>query len=120
MLLVRSTYFDDWGFPRALAVVVGANFLIAVVTAARLNAAARQARENILGNLEKENLELQADSSDQPAVASPDELGELIKQLGKLRTGAFQRPWDQPIVRGSLLLLGGMGVTYAEYLPLLS
>jgi hypothetical protein len=119
MLLARTTYFDDWGFPQALAIVVGANFLIAVVTAARLNASARRAKDHILDRLQRESLKLQSDGSDKPVVSTPSEIRELIGQLSKLRIGAYQRLWDQPFIRGSLLLLGGVGVTFAEYLPLM-
>ena len=118
MLLARTTYFDDWGFPQALAVVVGTNFLIAVIAAARLNAAAKQARDSILEKLRRESLELRASEAQQPAVATPDEVKELISQLSQFRIGAFQHLWDQPLVRGSLLILSGIGITYVEYLPL--
>ena len=118
MLLARTTYFDDWGFPQALAVVVGTNFLIAVITAARLNAAAKQARDSILEKLRRESRELRASEAQHPAVATPDEVKELISQLSQFRIGAFQHLWDQPLVRGSLLILSGIGITYIEYLPL--
>ncbi len=117
MLLARSTYFDNWGFPQALAVIVTANFLIAAMAAARLNAVAKQARDKILDRLQRESLELQAEKVEQPVVATPDDIQELMGQLSRLRIGAFQPVWDQPLVRGAILVLGGIGVMYVEYLP---
>ncbi|MGD2083142.1 MAG: hypothetical protein PVF91_09260 [Chromatiales bacterium] len=117
MLLAKSTYFDDWGFPQALAVVVGLNFLIAFVSAVRLNQVAERIRDRILDQLQKQQLRLVATGngrSEQPEE-SPAEIGELIGQIRGLQVGAFRKPWDQPIVRATLLLLGGVGISYSEY-----
>jgi hypothetical protein len=119
LLLARSTYFDDWGFPQALAVIIGLNFLVALAAAIRLNYVARTARSQILDELRQEQLTLIAA---EPGGGEPKptghELRELIAQLENLRIGAYQKIWDQPTVRATLLLLGGIGLTYWEYFPL--
>lgn len=119
MLLARSTYFDNWVMPQALALIVGINFLIALVSATQLNKTAKSAREEILDRLRVEKMEFsQAENTDKPVV-SAGELKELMEQLSRLKLGAYQNILDQPFVRASFLLLGGLGVTYSEYLPLL-
>ncbi len=118
MLLSRSTYFDNWDFPQALAIVVGLNFLIALVCIVRLNAIARSVRHAILRQLQEEAL-----AGDRPSgesyLPSPSERSDLIKQLEALQIGAYLRVWDQPPVRATLMLLGGAALTYAEYLSVL-
>ena len=47
---------------------------------------------------------------------STSERQELIQQLESLRIGAYLKVWDQPPVRATLMLLGGVALTYAEYL----
>ncbi|NIP72735.1 MAG: hypothetical protein GWO16_06720 [Gammaproteobacteria bacterium] len=118
LLLARSTYFDDWGFPQALAVIIGVNFLIALGAAVRLNYVARAARSEILDELRREQLSLTASESGEPVPKpSRQEVRELIDQLGSLQIGAYQRIWEQPTVRATVLLLGGIGITFSEYLP---
>jgi hypothetical protein len=119
MLLARSTYFDNWDFPLALAIVVGINFTIALAAAAKLNSAARQAREAILERLRNESLDLTKEQQPAIPVASPSEIDALIDKLSKLNLGAYQRVWEQPLVRATALLLTGLGLTYSEYVRIL-
>ena len=37
-----------------------------------------------------------------------------------LRIGAYMKVWEQPPVRATLMLLGGVALTYAEYLAVAS
>ena len=114
MLLARSTYFDNWDFPQALAIVVGLNFIITLGSIVRLNFVARSVREDILRKLQEEKL-----AADKPKSKSyesdPAERKELIHQLEELQIGAYLKVWDQPAVRATLLLLGGVALTFAEY-----
>ncbi len=114
MLLARSTYFDNWDFPQALAIVVGLNFIIALGSIVRLNFVARSVREDILRKLQEEKLA--ADKQQSKSYESdPAERKELISQLEELQIGAYLKVWDQPAVRATLLLLGGVALTFAEY-----
>ena len=119
MLLARSTYFDNWDFPQALAIVVGLNFVIALGSIVRLNFVARSVREDILRELQEEKL-----AADKPESESyepnPSERKELISQLEELQMGAYLRVWDQPAVRATLLLLGGVALTFAEYIAVIA
>lgn len=115
LMLARSTYFDNWDFPQALAIVIGLNFIIALGSIVRLNFVAQSARAEIIRKLQDEKLaaDRKEDISYEP---SSSERQELIHQLESLRIGAYLRVWDQPPVRATLMLLGGVALTYAEYL----
>jgi hypothetical protein len=117
LLLARSTYFDNWDFPQALAIIIGLNFIIALGSVVRLNFVARSVRDEILWNLQEDHL-----AGDRAEAASYEpnasQRQELIRQLEELRIGAYLRVWDQPPVRATLLLLGGATLTYAEYLTI--
>lgn len=115
LLLSRSRYFDNWDFPIALAIVIGINFLIALVAAAKLNLSARLAREEILERLRDESLELAKETQTEIPTATPNEIDHLIEKLSKLKLGAYQRVWEQPLVRAIILLLSGLGLTFTEY-----
>lgn len=58
MLIARSTYFDDWGFPKALAIVIGLNFAIALGCGVLLRRAACRGRERILDELRHRQMSL--------------------------------------------------------------
>jgi hypothetical protein len=115
MLLARSTYFDNWDFPQALAIIVGLNFFIVLGSIVRLNFVAQSVREDILHDLQDEKL-----AADRPEAESytpsSTERQELINRLENLRIGAYMKVWEQPPVRATLMLLGGFALTYAEYL----
>jgi len=115
MLLSRSTYFDDWDFPQALAIIVGLNFFIVLGSIVRLNFVAQSVREDILDDLQDEKL-----AADRPEAETytpnSSERQELIDRLESLRIGAYMKIWEQPPVRATLMLLGGVALTYADYL----
>jgi len=117
-MLARSTYFDNWDFPQALAIIIGLNFAIALGSVVRLNFVAQSARGKILRDLQDEKL---AADRKEDVTYEPNsrERQELIHQLESLRIGAYLRVWDQPPVRATLMLLGGVALTYAEYLTVL-
>jgi len=119
MLLGRSTYFDDWDFPQALAIIVGLNFFIVLGSIVRLNFVAQSVREDILHDLQDEKLA--GDRAEAASyTASSSERQELINRLENLRIGAYMKVWEQPPVRATLMLLGGVALTYAEYLAIAS
>jgi len=117
-MLARSTYFDNWDFPQALAIIIGLNFAIALGSVVRLNYVAQSARSDILRDLQDEKLAADR-KEDVTYEPSTSERQELIHQLESLRIGAYLRVWDQPPVRATLMLLGGVALTYAEYLTVL-
>ncbi len=119
MLLARTTYFDKWDFPQALAIVVFLNFAIALGCIVRLNMVAKSVRYDILQKLQEEKL-----AGDKPKQmsyeATATERTELIQQLENLRIGAYLNVWEQPPVRATLMLLGGIALTFSEYLVVMA
>lgn len=115
LLLARSTYFDNWDFPQALEIVTGLNFIIAVGSIVRLNFVAQSTSEDILRKLQDEQLaeDRVEDISYEPNTS---ERTALIHELESLRIGTYLRVWDQPPVRATLMLSGGVALTFAEYL----
>jgi hypothetical protein len=119
LILSRSTFFDAWGLPQALAVVIGINILIALSAAVRLNLVAQAARADILDELRHEQLKLESEPAGDTQKPTPVEVRDLVDQLQKLRTGAYLGIWDRPVVRAFLLLLGAIGITFSEYFALM-
>ena len=117
MLLARSTYFDNWDFPQPLAIVMTLNFIIAITSVVRLNRAAQSARNDVLNTLKKEVIagERKGKDAGKPSV---DEREKLIASLNALNIGAYRNFWDQPPVRATLMLFGGVALTYAEYIDI--
>ncbi|MGH0035652.1 MAG: hypothetical protein ACQGVK_11560 [Myxococcota bacterium] len=119
MLLARSTYFDGFAFPLALALVVGLNFTIVLVAAAVLNAAARDARDTCIKRMREVSAATQGARGPVPNVAKRETLDGVIEKLEQIDVGAFRRISNQPLVRAAVLLATGLGVTWGEYAALL-
>lgn len=118
LLVARSTYFDDWAFPQAMAIVVGINFAIAAGSAVYLSYLARATRTEILEKLDKEEMRAAIiDANAGNPIKNPRPPHDLIKELEALKIGSYQRFFEQPIVRAILLVGGGFGLTYIQYLP---
>lgn len=118
LLLARIAYFDDWGFPKALVVIVGGSFVIVLASAIYLNYVARTVRSEMLSKLRWEELQLTAISNDEGhPQPTRDEVRSLIDQLEGLQVGAYQPFWERPTVRATLLLISGIAITVFKYLP---
>jgi hypothetical protein len=122
MLLSRSTYFDNWTFPQALAIVVGVNVVILVSVSVLLRHAAETVRSTIVDRLEAQRVKLLG-----PATEAADagvnqhranQIDLLIGEIKAIREGIFRPFLEQPLVRGGLLLIGGLSVSFSEYLRL--
>lgn len=118
MLLARSTYFDNWDFPQPLAIVMTLNFIIAIGSVVKLNHVAQSARSEVLSNLRREAIAGER-SGKEAGKPTADEREKLIASLSGLNIGAYMNVWDQPPVRATLMLLGGIAITYAEYIDIL-
>lgn len=128
MLVARSPFFDNWVFPQALSVVVALNLAIAFGSVIALNSRARQARNDIVERLEEEAGELTADAAARaretaeqagappPTRVSRAEIKHLIDDLKKFQLGAYQQVWNQPWIRGAVMILGGAAIAYTEQL----
>ncbi len=118
VLLVASRigHFDNWGLPQGLAVIIAGTVLIAVLSALRLRQAAEQARGRILGRLERHHLAVVNGAETAFSEAQVERLREVVAAE---QAGAFQPYLDQPVVRATLLLLGGVGASVSQFAGLL-
>ncbi|WP_455375753.1 hypothetical protein [Kaarinaea lacus] len=125
MLISRSTYFDNWGFPQALAIVVTVNLVILSSVAMLLRKQAEKVRRDTIGNLEHELVKVAGCRSPEGNNLSDRELTEqkchieqinkLLEEIRNIKSGAFRSVLDQPLVRAGLILLGGLGLGLSEY-----
>lgn len=125
MLISRSTYFDNWGFPQALAIVVVVNLVILSSVAMLLRKQAEKVRRDTIGNLEHELVKVAGCRSPAGNNLSDRELTEqkchieqinkLLEEIRNIKSGAFRSVLDQPLVRAGLILLGGLGLGLSEY-----
>lgn len=121
MLLARSSYFDNWVFSQPLAIVVSVNLFIAAAGALALRKEAEKARHECIGYLQSELVKLNSSNPqssnqrDEEFKPAPDQITQLISNIESIRIGAFSPYREQPIVRASLLLLGAVGLSMAEY-----
>jgi hypothetical protein len=118
LIASRISLFDNWGVPQGLAVIVGATILIAIFAALRLRHEAERARSRILTQLHETLIKAvgPADSSERPPE---NQVKLIIKNIEEEQTGAFMPFLAQPVVRASLLLLGGIGMSVSQYTALL-
>ena len=114
ILFSRISYFDDWGFPQSLAIITSALIAIALYTAIKLRQVAEQVRSDFIKYLNREKIVVSADTppANKPSLAQID---ELIDNVRTLRGGAFQPFLEQPLVKASLLLLGGVGFSASQF-----
>jgi len=118
ILLVASRigYFDNWGLPQGLAIIVAATVLVAILAALRLRHEAERARAHILERLEHHHL---AVINGAETALDEAQVKHLIRLVTEEREGAFQPFLDQPVVRATLLLLGGVGASVSQLAGLL-
>jgi len=115
MLLSRSSYFDNWGLPQGLAIVVLINILMLISAGVKVRHEAEKCRGEVLEKMNAKLLEIKGCSapSSRTDIA---QIQQLISDVKNLRNGAFQPFTEQPLLRASLLLFGAIGITAGEYL----
>ena len=114
MLLARISFFDSWGFPQALAIVVSANIVMSTVNAFSLKATAESVRAKLVAEL-KDQLIIAKGTNPPQNIAPASQIEELIKTIQSLNEGAFRPMFQQPVVRAFILLLGGIGFSISQY-----
>jgi len=114
MLFSRINYFDDWGFPQSLAIITSSLIAIALYTAIKLRQEAENVRSEFIDILNMDKLTVGGNVSldDKPTLTQID---ELLENISELRKGAFQPILEQPLVKASLLLLGGVGLSASQF-----
>ncbi len=118
ILFSRINYFDDWGFPQSLAIITGVLIAIALYSAIKLRQVAEKVRSDFIKELNRDRIIVSGNKS-QPNKPSLAQIDELIESVSRLRSGAFQPFLEQPVVKASLLLLGGVGFSASQFAALL-
>ena len=118
ILFSRINYFDDWGFPQSLAIITSCLIVISMYTAIKLRQEAEGVRGEFIDKLNMDKLAVGGNISidDKPTLTQID---ELIENVSQLRKGAFQPFLEQPLVKATLLLLGGVGISASQFTYLL-
>jgi hypothetical protein len=115
MLISRSSYFDNWGLPQGIAIVVSISILMLISAGVKVRNEAEKCRGEVLGKLNAKLLEIKGCSapSSRTDIA---QIQQLIGDVKSIRNGAFQPFTEQPLLRASLLLFGAISITAGEYL----
>jgi len=117
-LFSRINYFDDWGFPQSLAIITSVLIGFALYYAFKLRQVSERVRSDFISRLSQDKIMVCGNKSlpNKPTLAQIDELIENIRQI---KSGAFQPFLEQPLVKASLLLLGGVGFSASQFTALL-
>lgn len=111
-LLSRHSYFDNWGMPSGIAVVISVSILLLFMAAVKLRRQAEACRKHAIDSLK---LKVQGLDKEQ---AGP--INTVIDEIHDIHDGAFLPLREQPLVRASLPLLGAVGLTIGEYMRMLN
>lgn len=104
----RSSYFDNWGLPLPLIIVVGAILFAAVLCGYQLHKSAIKGRDRLVERLQVKAIRMEGDRR----------IGMLIAQIKQYREGAYVKLSQRPVVRATLLLLGGAGLIVSEFMSM--
>lgn len=103
IIISRVSLFDRWDWPLGLIVVLGLNSFCAISCAVVLWRSARQARSRILESLKQRIFKNRVENLE------ADTLSLVIKEIERLRQGAFAPLAEQPVLRAILIPLGSIG-----------
>ncbi|MFV1984743.1 MAG: hypothetical protein ACC657_14455 [Thiohalomonadales bacterium] len=118
MLLSRNSYFDKWGFPQGLAIVVSINIILLILSGIKLRRVAEAYRFEAIEFLNQKLFHLTALTETETTSGKQDTITQLeiiIRHISELNNGIFQPFHSQALMRASLLLLGAIGLTVGEY-----
>jgi len=118
ILFSRINYFDDWGFPQSLAIITSSLIAIALYTAIKLRRVAERVRSDFIEQLNTDKL-IVGDGKLREDKPTLTQLDELLESVSRIKVGAFQPLLEQPLVKASLLLLGGVGLSASQFTYLL-
>jgi hypothetical protein len=107
LAVARSRLFDNWAITLPVALGICAYLVWLVVLAVLLKLAAERARDKALLRMQADLLWLQG--SDLEPLVEP--FKALIDEVRDIREGAFAPLFEQPLFRGLMVPLGGIGST---------
>jgi hypothetical protein len=107
MIVSRISYFDDWDWPPALVLVLGANAAYAITCALSLRGAAERARRKALDRLQDYQHDYAAAAGQ---ATKADASRRTADEVREMREGAFALLSRHPILGAVLLPSGGIGI----------
>ncbi len=113
MIFARNNYFDNWGFPQAIGIVICINIAMIVGAGLKLRREAKKVKAAAMERAKK----LQP-SDDSVQDYSEDRISAAIKEINDTQGGAFLPMRSQPVIRALFLVAGSIGLTVGEYITL--
>lgn len=107
LVVARSRLFDNWAITMPVALAICAYLVWLVVLAVMLKRAAEKAREKALRRMQADLLWLMGAGSDWQPLVEP--LKRLIDEVRNNQEGAFAPLFEQPLFKGLMVPLGGIG-----------
>jgi hypothetical protein len=104
-LIARSQLFDNWDTPTGLLIVLLIPFIIVIVCILWLRYATLRFHQKAIRKAERELVRLRGDGEVDEATRA--QLERLCEKMRDEKRGAFQSILLQPLVRATLLPLGG-------------
>lgn len=112
MLLARNNFFDNWGFPQAIGILVCINISMLIGAGLKLRNEARKVKTTALECLDELPTNMQSPKQNENDIIT------MREQIMAVQGGAFQPMYDQPVIRALLLIMGSIGLTISEYVSL--
>lgn len=117
VLISRSSYFDNWGLPQGIAIVVAINILLLISAGTKIRYEAEKCRRLAIKKLDEKLMDLTGCAA--PSAKTDLALiQQLLDEVKGIHNGAFQPFTEQPVLRASLLLFGAISITVGEYMTL--
>lgn len=107
LVVARSRLFDNWAITMPVALAICAYLVWLVVLAVMLKRAAEKAREKALRRMQADLLWLMGAGSDWQPLVEP--FKRLIDEVRNNQEGAFAPLFEQPLFKGLMVPLGGIG-----------
>jgi hypothetical protein len=107
LIASRSTLFDNWATPPSIVILFALNGLILLFSALSLRRAAEKARNVALARIDQ--YLLQTPAQDDQQRQELDKFKMIRERMVALRTGAFSRYSEEPVIRALLVSLTGLG-----------
>ena len=107
LLLARNGWWDRWPWPWPLISIFVCNLLLAVSSVVILQNAARKAKRAAEATLEAKVKRLQAITAESQEKNNANQAEKLLKEIRRLRRGAFIPIWENPVLGAVLLPSGG-------------
>lgn len=110
----RVEFFDAWTWPLALALLVGACFVVMVLAFLMLRLTAYRAREGAIRRLNRAVLQLLGEGAEKKDLA--EQVQHALDHVKNCTEGAFRPMSEEPVLRALIIPTGGLsGLGVLQY-----